>query len=224
MKSWLMASIAILLGAAPWLSSRAANLQVYRCTGDDGAVSLQDTPCPRGQEQESRSIRRPVDASPPPRSAPTAPASPPADAPASQELRVTLVEPQPLYDCQRHDGSTYESDTGIPERRWVPLWVLGMDPRAPPRTFGAVGRPRPAPPLTQPRAVLPPADPNAYALGTWVEDRCYRAPAAVACERRRQRLSEFGRRIFNAQQREGDRLKVEERGLREQLRQECGIG
>ncbi len=225
MKRRLVASIAILLGVAPWLSSQAGEITVYRCTGagTDAAVSLQDTPCPRGQDQETRRLVKPVDAphapSPPP-SAPT-----PVEEPTPQELRITLVDPQPLYDCQRYDGTRYESESGVPERRWVPLWVLGMDPRAPPQMFGIVGRPQPAAPASQPGLTTATTDPAlAYGVGAWVEDHCYRLPAQLACERRSSRLRELRRRIFNAGQSEGDRLRIEQRGLREQLRQECGIG
>ncbi len=225
MKHWLAASIAALLGVASGPSPRAANLLVYRCIGAEGAVSLQDTPCPHGQDQETRTLAKPIAVPQSPR-APAPPTPPPVDAPAPPpDVRVELVDPQPLYDCQRHDGSRYESDTGVPERYWVPLWVLGMDPRAPPQTFGPVGKPKPAPPARGPGLRTATSDPaQAYGAGAWVEDRCYRLPASLACARRQERLSLLGRRIFNAQQTERDRLRIEQRGLREQLRQECGIG
>lgn len=226
MKPRLVASIAILLGLAPWLSSRAGEITVYRCTGadTDAAVSLQDTPCPRGQDQETRRLVRPVDApqAPTPPRAPLAPTQ--VQEPAPQGLRITRVDPQPLYDCHRFDGTSYESESGVPERRWVPLWVLGMDPRAPPQMFGQVGRPKPAPPASQPGLSTATTDPTlAYGVGAWVEDHCYRLPAQLACERRSSRLRELRRRIFNAGQSEGARLRIEQSGLREQLRQECGI-
>jgi hypothetical protein len=221
MGRWLAASIAVVLGSAPWLSSRAAELVVYRCTHAEGGVSLQDTPCPPEQQQETRALRRPVDAPAAPRPPPTPVAPEPAEAPMPEP--IVLREPRPLYECVRHDGTRYESESGIPERRWVPLWVLGLDPRAPPRLFGEVGRPAPKPPRSQPGLTTGVPDAGlAYGTGAWVEDRCYRLPADMTCDRRRAQLSEIGRRIFNAQQRERDRLRIEQRGLREQLLEECG--
>ena len=212
-----------MLGLAPWLSSRAADSIVYRCTADDGAISLQDRPCPTQQTEERRVMRRPTDApataSTPRPAAPPASVEPPAVAPTEP---VERREPQPLYECRRHDGSLYESQTGIPERRWVPLWVLGLDPRAPPRLFGDVGRSPPKAPRSGPGLSTASPDPGrAYGVGAWVEDRCYRLPAAEVCTRRREQLARLGQRIFLGQQRERERLRIEQRDLRTQLREEC---
>ena len=195
---------------------------MYRCTDATGAIALQDSPCPSHQTEEVRELRRPIDAPIVPR-APAPMAAPETPSPPAQEVVVRHVDAAPLYECLRHDGSRYESESGVPERRWVPLWTLGLDPRAPATTFGNVGRPKPNPPLNEPRAQLPAPAPGAYAAGAWVEDRCYRLPAGVACERRRERVSELGRRIFNAvRQSEREQMALEQRGLQEQLRAECG--
>jgi hypothetical protein len=221
MERWLATSIAAMLGLAPWLSSRAADTVVYRCSSDAGAVSLQDTPCAPQQTEQRRVMRRPVElATPEPLPIAPAPGPPPQQSPPEP---VARRDPQPLYDCRRHDGSVYESQSGIPERRWVPLWVVGLDPRAPPRLFGEVGRSPPKAPRSGPglTTAMPGAG-NAYGAGVWVEDQCYRLPPQEICARRREHLAELGRRIFNGQQRERDRLRVEQRGLRAQLREECG--
>lgn len=222
MERWLAASITAMLGLAPWLSSRAADAIVYRCTAADGAVSLQDRPCASQQAEERRVMRRPIDPVPPAVPPPVArpePAEPPTPPPTEPVARRA---PQPLYECRRHDGRVYESASGIPERHWVPLWVIGMDPRAPPQLFGEVGRTPPKPPRSGPglSGATPDAG-RAYGAGAWVEDQCYRLPPDEICARRRAQLSELGRRIFNGQQRERERLRVEQRGLRQQLREEC---
>ena len=217
----LTASLAVCLGAAVCASSPAADLTVYRCTATDGSVALQDSPCPREAQQEQRAMARPVDAPAVPPPAAVAPAVPPADRVAASTPPVERVEPQPLYECQRHDGSVYESDTGVPERRWVPLWVVGMDPRAPPQTFGRVGRPKPSPPRTQPGLSGTGGDPQ-LGPGAWVEDRCYRLPAAIVCQRRQARADELGRRSRSVGQSERAQLRSEQQGLREQLQRECG--
>lgn len=222
MNHWMASSIAALLGGSVCLSSQAADVRVYRCTDASGIVALQDTPCPPDQAEQVRDLQRPRDPpAPPPTAAPQPAEVPPP--PPPPEVVMRQVEVRPLYECLRYDGERYESDTGIPERRWVPLWVLGLDPRAPPDPFVNVGRARPSPPLSQPRPQIPVPSPEAYAAGAWVEDRCYPLTAAVACERRRARLSELGRRIFNAvRESEREPMQVEQRGLREQLRAECG--
>jgi hypothetical protein len=222
MKDWMASSIAALLAASVCLSSQAEDVRVYRCTDAHGAVALQDTPCAQHQAEQVRDLRRPRESSPPPRAAIPEPSmSPPAAAPPSQVV-VRHVDVRPLYECLRYDGERYESESGVPERHWVPLWVLGLDPRAPPDPFANVGRAPPTPSLSQPRAPIPAPSPDAYAAGAWVEDRCYRLPAAVACERQRARLSELGRRIFNAvRQSEREQMQLEQRGLRERLAAEC---
>lgn len=102
-----------------------AQVTVYRCTGDDGAVALRDTPCPKGQRQEARSMLRPTDA-PPGRD----PAPPPADAtrPAPPQERIVVVQrpaPAPMYECTTPDNTTYTSDSPEGNPRWVPMWTLG---------------------------------------------------------------------------------------------------
>jgi hypothetical protein len=226
MDRWIAASIAGLLALAPWLSSRAAEVLVYHCTGNGGAVALQDVPCPAGDTQERRTLRGP---------SPRVPAAPfptvalPASASAFDEPDRAEPEPRrvpaPMFECRRHDGSIYESSDGVPQRHWVPLWVLGLDPRAPARTFGKVGAPPASPPRRGPGLTTATSEPAlAYGAGTWVEDRCVALPPALACERRGEQLAALGRRIFLAQQRERDRLRGEQRALRDQLRRECPPG
>ena len=100
----------------------AGDVTIYRCTGADGQVVIGNIPCADGSEQQVRSMVRPVDGTPTPRVATPAPAPPPA----TPEVRYVQVQPpQPLYECIRSDGTTYESDTGLGEERWVPLWTGG---------------------------------------------------------------------------------------------------
>lgn len=221
MKPWLAASIASLLVCAAWLPSRADEVTVFRCTDDAGAVSLQDTPCPPRSREQVRSLTRPRDAAPVVAPAAAAPVAPtPEVVPQAPAPRLDV---QPLFECVRHDGERYESASGIPQRHWVPLWVLGMDPRAPPSMSTDVGRPRPPPPSFRPGPGAGITDPAlAYAAGTWVEDACYRLSAAEACARRSAHLADLLRRRGGAQQRERDRLRNEIATLRAQLRQECG--
>lgn len=98
------------------------DVTIYRCTGAGGQVVIGNVPCADGADQQVRSMVRPVDGTPSPRVA-TPPPAPAAQAPAVQYVQVQPA--QPLYECVRSDGSTYESDTGLGEERWVPAWAGG---------------------------------------------------------------------------------------------------
>ena len=102
-------------------TATAAEITIYRCTGADGQVVIGNVPCPDAADQQVRNMVRPVDGTPPPRRADAPP--PPAPQPVVQYVQVAT--PQPLFECVRDDGSTYESDTGIGEERWVPAWSGG---------------------------------------------------------------------------------------------------
>ena len=122
-------SLAILMFAVG--PSGAEEITVYRCQDRQGVVSLQDEPCPAGQSESSRSMVRPVD--PPPRQAP-----PPQTAPATDEdagpapppyAAAPLYAPPPLFQCTDYDGEVRYSEDYDPNRRCVPLPVLGYDVR-----------------------------------------------------------------------------------------------
>lgn len=221
MKHGMATSIASLLACAAWLPACAHEVTVFRCTDDAGAVSLQDTPCPPRSREQVRSLTRPRDAAPGPAPPVAAPVSPTPE--VVPQAPAPRVEVQPLFECVRYDGERYESASGIPQRHWVPLWVLGMDPRASPSMSTDVGRPRPPQPAFRPGPGAGITDAAlAYAAGTWVEDVCHRLSAAEACARRSAHLADLLRQRGGAQQRERDRLRIEIATLRAQLRQECG--
>lgn len=214
-------SITALLATAAMAVANAQpseRMTVYRCSNEAGGVSLQDQPCASDETQQKREMIVPDDPPvvgvvPAPTPTPTA-----TQSVSPQEVRVAAVRPQPLYECQRPDGSVYESDTGIPLRHWVPLAL-----RLP-------NRPDMARRIGQPRIIAPqPADANAaganpalLASGTWIEETCYALPAAEACARRRDRLSQLGKDWYLAFPSERDQIERRQQSLREQLRAECG--
>lgn len=248
--SGLLAALA-LLAAAPLPAQE--DVTIYRCVDAGGQVSIGNLPCREGQRQETRSMVRPVDGNPPPAAAAPA-ASPP---PATPELRYVVAEPpQPLYECVRPDGSTYQSDNGDGEPRWVPLWTMGWPVggvgagrpghggRGGRSDIGSRGRTIPAgsglsaPPIS--RISIPPdpprPDPGSAGprprpphgnhgwpggAGTWERDECHALPAAETCARLVDRRDDLRRRFFNAQQRERDTLRVEERGLNARIDRDC---
>lgn len=204
-------------GSARAQAKPAATVTVYRCTDAAGKVSLQDAPCAKGQAQQAREMLRPVDAP----ASPTAPAKPHAAVPAPQaEPRtVYLAPPRPLYECVTPEGKRYTSDDGRGNPRWVPLWTLGYPVVRPRSVLGDnIGHPE--------RVMRPPHRdinwPVASSGGSWIRDDCAILPPVEACARLRDRRSELRRRFFNAQEKERDLLREEERALNARLDNDCG--
>jgi hypothetical protein len=125
MRPWLIASLASLLALVG--PSAAEELTVYRCQDAGGRVTLQDEPCPDGQQQSARSMVRPRDPPPAP-VAPTPEPEPTAAAPPAPDY-VLPFPPPPLFQCTDFDGSVRFSEDYDPNTRCVPLPVLGYDVR-----------------------------------------------------------------------------------------------
>jgi hypothetical protein len=260
--SWLL--LPLLAFAGP--QARAQDdVTIYRCTDAQGRLTIGNTPCAQGQQQQTQSMLRPKDAPP---SAVVPQDERPVETPPPVAPRVVVAAaPRPLYECVRPDGSVYESDSGDGDPRWVPLWTLGYPDDAvgyggmvvqrgdrggsrsggmsappsagisAPRSSGISApssssisipppweRPRQSPPPPRPRPPRPGYDDGyGYGYGTWVRDECYALPQGEVCERLSDRREELRRRFFNAQQRERDVLRVEERGLNARLANDCGV-
>lgn len=219
----LAASILVLLGAAVSAPAQSAELTVFRCVDDRGGVTLQDQRCPPGTAEEARQLRRPLDPPPAPRMAAPQSAAPPAvDIPVADPAAVVRRTPAPRYECLRDDGVIYENDTGIPEVRWVPLWTLGLDPRAPARTFGRTGakperradfRPRVPDRVDDPALALGP--------GAWVEDVCRPLSVGELCRRQRAHIGELAHRAASTTTGEAALLDAERARRRIQYAEEC---
>ena len=195
-----------------------ATVTVYRCTDARGRVSLQDAPCAKGQAQQARDMPRPVDV-PPASVVPPPPAISPAPASPPDTRTVYLAPPRPMYECVTPEGRRYTSDDGRGNPRWVPLWTLGYPVVRPRSVLGDnIGHPD--------RVMHPPPHdvvwPVATGGGTWVRDDCVMLPPREACARLRDRRSELRTRFFNAQEKERDALRNEERNINERLDNDCG--
>ena len=231
------AAAGTLLAPPPLRAQSAAQPQVtvYRCVGADGGVSLRDTPCPKGERQEARTMVRPTDA-PPSRPTPESASAPGsgdgASAAARPVPRIVVVRepaPAPMYECTTPDNTTYTSDSPEGNPRWVPLWTLGY-PMVPLTrrgidsstglsiTDGNVHIDGNHTVLTPPVAVPR----YAYGAGTWVRDDCHELPPQEVCARLRDRRDEIRTRFFNAMPSERDVLRVEERGVNARLDNDCG--
>lgn len=214
-----------LLIAAAWPAT-SAEVTIYRCTDARGHLTLRDTPCAKGERQETREMLRPKDGTPA-----IAPVAAPVQAgtnegPAPPRVMV-LRTPQPLYECVTPDGDRYTSDTPEGRPRWVPLWTLGYPlPVGPYQRAGAdlaitggnvsihaggtVLVPPPVYPLYPPQA------------GTWIRDTCHSLPQQEVCDRLLDRRDEIRRRFFNAQPSEREVLGGEERSINARLDSDCG--
>ena len=222
----------------------AATVTVYRCTDAGGMVSYSSTPCAAGSKQQIRSSVRPVDA--PPRLAVPQVASPPAKpeaAPQGVQRTVYLVPPRPMFECTTPDGKRYTSDDDRGNPRWVPLWTQGYRwygnrpggslPRgtvtpAPPlragisTAFPDVPMVTPAPPTRPPHGRPPVPWQAASGGGSWIRDSCVALPPREACSLLRDRRDAIRTRFFNAQEKERDALRLEERGINTRLADDCG--
>jgi hypothetical protein len=219
--------LSFLLAAAP-LAHAAGDVTIYRCTDASGHLTLRDTPCRKGERQQTRTMIRPTDA-PAPRIMPATP--PPRDeTTASTAVRTVLITPpRPMYECIPPDGEPYTSDTDEGNPRWVPLWTLGY-PIVRRRhhdvpdtdlaiTHGQVHIDAHGTTLRRPFPAV-----AAYGAGTWVRDECHALPQDEVCDRLVDRRDEIRRRFFNAMPSERDVLRREERGITARLANDCGSG
>lgn len=129
---------AALHAAAP--SAQAPATVIHRCVGPDGAVALQDAPCPRGHRQDVRTF--PAFAAPAgttarasdtPAESPQGPATRVVESPGDAAAPPPTPTPPPIWRCTRPDGTQRLADRFDPQPRCVPLSMLGADlSRAPP--------------------------------------------------------------------------------------------
>ena len=149
--------------------SSTSQVTVHRCTDPQGNVTLQDEPCPKGSQDEPRTMVRPKD--PPIKTASTRviQAPPALDLFAEQQRQQPqreLVPPPPMYYCTSYDGIERYSESYVPNPRCEPLVLYWPYPNT-----------------------LTPSQ----ALGCrWVEDSCVRLSDDAACARwREQRKAAF---------------------------------
>ena len=219
-------SVAFVAAALHAPSARADEVTIYRCTDARGNTTLRDTPCAKGQQQETRSMVRPKDA--PGRIVGAAPEPPPQPAPAPVRP-IVYAPPQPMYECRMPDGDTYTSDSPEGNPRWVPLWTLGY-----PVVTDGYYRPGGTRIVRHGDGTVdvnldgggyvhgPVPTIAGYGAGTWVRDECHMLPPAETCARLRDRREEIGRRFFNAQPTEREQLNREQRGIDARLDNDCG--
>lgn len=215
---------ALALHAADAHAQAQDAVTIYRCTDAQGRLTLRDSPCPKGNRQETRTMARPKDA--PPRPAQPVAPTPAAPAPAPQVIVVNT--PRPMYECTAPDGNTYTSDSPEGNPRFVPLWTLGYPVvREGVRVRPASGTIRYSDGKVdggfssggfayERRPTL-----AGYGAGTWVRDTCNALPQQETCARLADRRDAIRKRFFNAMPSERAELDIEERGINARLGSDC---
>jgi len=123
-------------------AAHADEVTIYRCTDASGALTLQNSPCPKGMKQEARTMQgvntvpmtsAPTATSPasptqasPAMATPAAPASAMPAAPATADSARRLPPPV-LFQCTTHDKGTYVTEDSEPASRCVTLRTVGLD-------------------------------------------------------------------------------------------------
>lgn len=225
---WLVPTVLLATGSTAASATPDSDVTIYRCTDDRGHVSLRDTPCRPGRQQDVRTMQRPIDPPPDPAPANPPPAAAPDPTPATPTRPpppvVARTPPQPIYQCITFEGERYTSDNAEGNPRWVPLWVLGYSPRPPRNPLGdRVGAPAPEPPGNAPGPPdLPPAIGLALTPGRWIRDRCYLMSQADACAHLRDRADDLRRRYFSVRGTARDALRPQRDALAARLHNDCG--
>ena len=141
----------LLLIAVSWqvsTTSAHAEVVIYRCTDASGALTLQNSPCPKGMKQEQRTMQgvntvpmAPGQASTAAPATATAPAAAPASTTTAAPRTATptpatasspstdarRLPPPILFQCTTHDKDTYVTEDGEPASRCVNLRTVGLD-------------------------------------------------------------------------------------------------
>lgn len=132
--------IVILLASDAFAAQKARNVVIYRCTGTDGAVTIQNNvPCPKGARQQKRVIAPPPAPAPVPSAAAAVARPTPRMNPAPAATAVAVapelpaiaeadrLPPPALFRCNTYDNDSYLSDTGTPGARCVRLNTTGIN-------------------------------------------------------------------------------------------------
>jgi hypothetical protein len=112
----LLLLLLLLAACAGSAAAQEDDITIYRCTDAKGQLTLQDSPCAKDHQQQTRRMLQPED--PPSRTTPAvaAPAPPPL---AEPPRTVALGASQPMYECVRPDGGRYTSDDDAGNPRWT---------------------------------------------------------------------------------------------------------
>ena len=101
------------------VSAFAQEVTIDRCVSAKGNLTVRDSPCAKGEEQEVRAMQRPKDPAGG-MAAIAKPAPPPVVAPRREVQVVDRTPPRPMSECVTPDGERDTSDNGEGNPRSVP--------------------------------------------------------------------------------------------------------
>ncbi|HMB56224.1 MAG TPA: DUF4124 domain-containing protein [Arenimonas sp.] len=136
----------------------SSEVTVYRCVDIKGRVSLQGDPCPKGSQQVTRQMQRPIDPPPRPAANKKTAAAKPAPAPMlePEPPPQQFFPPPPMFRCTSYDGIVRDSEVYDPNPRCEPLALYYPEPQS-----------------------LTPAQAGSC---RWVQDSCVRLSDDAACD------------------------------------------
>lgn len=131
----------ILLLLLAGTSAQAGEVVFYRCTDASGALTVQNMPCPKGTQLQSRKVMQAVETPPPPPAlaspapavlphlvaAPAAAVATPAPAPTKAAAAAPALPLPELFQCRTREGQNYFSESSEPPSRCVTMQVTGLD-------------------------------------------------------------------------------------------------
>jgi len=135
--------LALLCSGSGIAATSAAEVTIYRCTDASGALTLQNSPCPKGMKQETRTMQgvntvpmapgaagtaapsAPAPAATPAETAPTTEPPSAATPPAVPDAR--WLPPPVLFQCTTYDKGGYVTEDPEPASRCVALRTVGLD-------------------------------------------------------------------------------------------------
>ena len=196
----------------------AAAGTVYKCTSAAGAVTYQDAPCPRTQQQQAIHL---VDTQP----AQPAPQLQEAAPDAAESAPPAPVQPIPsaplpvLYSCQRAtDGKIYLSRNGDPQPYQAPFGVLGAVQAPLASVYGPGGGGGASAPGLNRGKVTSGLVANNY---VWVQDVCRQLGPQETCEALQDEYDENEHKLKQAFKSERAPFEQREAELQAQL-SSCG--
>ena len=243
MRALLLTSTCLLALAASALL-HATQVTIYRCTDAKGKLTLRDSPCLRGEKQQTQEMIRPRDGKPP------ASPAPGPYAPRTVETIRYVVRPPTatLHACLSPDGRRYFSESPQGEApRWMPVWSPAWP--APDRSgiispggrfeyrgraVGAEigGQRRPVGRISDPSAMRPtslpsgsrPHAPFVAVGGYWAYDACTPLAPEEACAEWSDRRLAISRRYYQAMPSERQAMDRESELLSRRIADTCGNG
>lgn len=144
-RSFARLLLALSCGGFGIAAANATDVTIYRCTDASGALTLQNSPCPKGMKQEARTMQgvntvpmapgqagaAPTPSSPAGAVHPPATATPPpvsTTTPPTPTASDTRALPPPvLFQCTTYDRDSYLTEDPMPGSRCVTLNTVGLD-------------------------------------------------------------------------------------------------